>query len=74
VNDLIILVPDKNTQFFIEGLLANIFKVEPMEGITFKTITHYQRDPGVYKEAVQLLRPFITQYNFAMVVFDPSRS
>lgn len=71
-NDLIVLVADKNTQFTLKGL----FKRYPSLGIrdismaAEQIFVHPLRDPGCYSQCVDFLRPYIRDYNFALVLFD----
>jgi len=72
MKDLIILVADKNTQFTIEGLLSryHAFSIRPLSTENFDIYVHPLRDPGVFKEAAAFLRPFHTQYQYALVFLD----
>ncbi len=68
-NDLVVLVPDKNTRFVLNGLLArcHAFKIRP---ITYKIYIHPQRDPGVFHHGAEFLRSFSTQFEKALIFLD----
>lgn len=69
MKDWVILVPDKNTQFVLNGLLPRYqaLRIRPLE---YDIFIHPQRDPGVYGHASTFLRPFHRQYDFALVFLD----
>ncbi len=69
MKDLVILVADKNTQFVLEGLLQRPFALN-IRQINYDIFIHPMRDPGVYNNAAQFLRPFINQYRYALVSLD----
>lgn len=68
--DLVVLVPDKDIEQTLEGLLARpaSLGIRVIEGMTI--IVHPQRDPGVYHTAHELLRPYIGEASHALIVFD----
>lgn len=70
MEDLIILVADKNTEFLLRGLLPRIPIIEGINGFDFKIIQHPGRDPGVYNFCDEFLRGFINQYNYSIVILD----
>lgn len=67
--DLIVLTPDKNTQFVLRGLLSRpqAFHIQPF---SYDIYVHPQRDPGVYHNAADFLRSFMNQYGHALVFLD----
>ncbi len=68
--DLIILVADKNTQFLLDGLLPRLPKILSTKEFTFDMKIHPLRDAGVRAGSSDFLRPFITNYDYAIVLFD----
>ena len=69
MKDLIVLVPDKNIEATIDKLLAR----ENSLGIVkpaFDIHIHPERDPGVFGKCQEFLRPFLTLYRYALVMFD----
>ncbi len=72
MKDLIVLVADKNMQFLIQGLLPRIPRIERLKEFSFDSIIHLHRDPGIYNEADETLRPLADKYGKAMVVLDHS--
>ena len=73
MKDLIILVPGKNEYFTLVGLLnrPNSFKIRPIE---FDIFIHPNRDPGIYHESAEFLRPFTGEYSHALVFLDKEGS
>lgn len=69
IKDLVIVVPDKNAQFVINGLLprCDAFQIDPVE---FDIYIHPERDPGVYHKAANLLLPLQNLYKYAIVFLD----
>jgi hypothetical protein len=72
MKDLVILVADKNTQFTIEGLLtrSRAFHIRPLSRDNYDIYVHPLHDPGIYKDAVDFLRPYQHHYRFSLVLFD----
>jgi hypothetical protein len=68
--DLIILVADKNTEFLLQGLLPRLPKILSTKEFTFDIKIHPLRDAGVRIGSIDFLRPFITNYDYAIVLFD----
>lgn len=69
MHDLVVLVPDRNTEAALRALLARTESIgiaRPSHTI----YTHPERDPGCLRRAHEFLRPFARQYRFALVVFD----
>jgi len=69
MKDLILLVPDKNTESGIEALI-NRFDSLHIRSVTYDIFRYPQRDPGIWKRADQFLRSFSNQYSFALTLFD----
>jgi hypothetical protein len=69
MNDLAVLVADKNTEAALAALLARpqALGIRP---ITARIFVHPRRDPGCVNEAHLFLRPFVQKYRHALIVFD----
>lgn len=72
INDLIVLVADKNTQFTLKGLFARYqsFGIKDISKSFDQIFVHPLRDPGCYSQCVDFLRPYIRDYKHALVLFD----
>lgn len=70
VKDLVILVPDKDIQAALTGILNRhqSLNITPVQ-FSFSIDTG-GRDPGCRRYAYEALRPFANRYRFALVVFD----
>ncbi len=68
--DLVILVPGKDEEKTIEGLLTDRQESLGIREIKFKILVHPGRDPGCYHKAQEILRPFIKMARYALVIFD----
>lgn len=66
MKDLIVLAPDKNVKFGIDGLLTRNESLNIRE-IFYEIFVHPLHDPGVYKNAASFLRPFLRQFSYALV-------
>lgn len=69
MNDLIVLVADKNMQHALKGAL-NRPKALGIREISFDCIVHTNRDPGVRKTGADLLRLKRSQFPRALMVLD----
>lgn len=69
MKDLIVLVPDNNVKFGIDGLLSRNESLNTRE-ISYEIFVHPLRDPGIYHNATNFLRPFSSQYSYALVFID----
>ncbi|MGQ9859519.1 MAG: hypothetical protein ACUVS3_12650 [Thermodesulfobacteriota bacterium] len=69
MKDLVVLVPDKNTEAAMKALLEHRQHALGIRPITFDIFVHPRRDPGVYHEAEEFLRPLQSQYRYALVLF-----
>ncbi len=71
VNDLVVLVADKNMEFAVKGILENHRKLGihalPEER---RTILQAQQDAGCFRRCDDLLRPFSKDFNHALVLLD----
>lgn len=71
--DLYVLVADQDMRQSMSKLLARTesLRIRP---IKYAVERHIQRDPGCRGHAASRLRPFISNYQYAMVVFDKEGS
>ncbi len=69
MKDLIVLVADKTMRASVEGIFKRhgALRIRPFKHDIF---FHPEHDPGVLNKAHEFLRPFTTQYSYAMVMFD----
>lgn len=67
--DLAVLVPDKNMEAIIHGLLSrpDALQILPVRHDVF---THYERDPGCFHRGHDFLRPMTSRYQHGLLVFD----
>jgi hypothetical protein len=72
--ELLVLTADKNTQFAIEGLLSRhaALGIRPIHDV--KILVHPRRDPAVFRESHDFLRPFQSLARYCLVVFALERS
>ena len=61
MKNLVVLVPDKNTKFVLQGLLPR-HQSFGIKEIQYDIFVHPHRDPGVYHNAVNFLQTFQTQF------------
>lgn len=73
IKDLIILAPDKNTKFVLEGLLPRK-QALGIRNITFDIFQHPERDPGVYHKSASFLAQYFQDYNYAIIFLDKEGS
>ena len=71
--DLYVLVADQDMRQSISKLLARPESLQ-IRPIKYTVERHMQRDPGCRAHAAGRLRPFISKYRHAMVVFDKEGS
>ncbi len=69
MNDLLLLVPDKNTKFVLDGLLTRHLAFH-IKKLKYEIYIHPQRDPGVYRHGADFLRGFYKQYEKAIIFVD----
>ena len=67
--DLIVLVADRNMNAAITGVLIRP-RALGIRQVTFRVLTHPQKDPGVLRHAHNFLRPFAGKYQCAIAMFD----
>lgn len=67
--DVFALVADKSMEQAFEGLLAQHEELR-IRQIRYDIEVHPNHDAGCRKNAVGMLRPYITGYRYALVVFD----
>lgn len=70
MKDLVVLVPDKNTKFVLEGLLSRTesFQIKHIEYDIY--YIHPEHDPGIYHKGADFLRFQRKFYNYALVFLD----
>jgi hypothetical protein len=68
--DLVILAPGKDEKEMMDGLLSVRDSKLGIRPIKFEILVHPRRDPGCYQEAQDILRVYILQAAFALVLFD----
>lgn len=68
--DLVALVPDKDIEQALLGLLDRhrSIGIRPLDGI--KVVIHPHRDPGVYSTSNALLDPFVGEAAHAIILLD----
>ncbi len=69
MKDLVILVPDKDVRFGIDGLLSR-YRSLNIKQISYDIFTHPLHDPGIYHDAANFLRPLSNQYFYSLVFLD----
>lgn len=67
--DLVVLVPDRNTEAAVKGILSRTQALGIRE-ISFDIFIHIERDPGCYRRSHDFLKPMINKYRHALVIFD----
>jgi hypothetical protein len=67
--DLVFLVPDKDTEVCVRGLLHRP-KALGIRHVTFDLFAHPERDPGCLLRGPDFLRQFVGQYHCALIVMD----
>jgi hypothetical protein len=70
MKDLVILVSDSDIEIGIKTLIEKRYNSLNIKQINFDIYKHPQRDPGVLKKAHEFLRPHISSYRYALVMFD----
>ena len=68
--DLIVLAADKHIAVSLESLLRRRRADLGIGAISCDIRRHPESDPGCRTKAVDFLRPFISRYRYALVVFD----
>lgn len=67
--DLVVLVPDKNMEASLRGLLSRCAALGARE-VTYDLFVHPERDPGCLLKSHQFLLSFTGQYDHALVLLD----
>lgn len=67
--DLVILVPDRNIEAAVKGVLSQPQALGIRE-ISSSVFTHIERDPGCFKRSHDFLRPMTNIYKHPLVIFD----
>jgi hypothetical protein len=70
MNDLIISVADGYQEKVLEALLNRVPISSGIRQFEFTIIKNPGKDPGSYNDSHELLRPFINQFKYAIVLFD----
>ena len=68
--DLIVLVPDKDVEQAVDGILARHQSLRIRPGTSHRIVVHPNRDPGIYNTGHELLESFVGEARNALVVFD----
>jgi hypothetical protein len=68
--DLIVLVPGKDDQAALDGLLGSRHRGLGIRAVGYQFLVAPRRDSGCYREAQALLATFRTRATRALVVFD----
>jgi len=69
MKDLVVLVGGKNEKSGIEVLISRFINIE-IRQITYDIFIHPLRDPGIYHNGADFLRPFAQHYSYALVFID----
>ena len=69
MQDLVILVPDRNIEAALTGVLARTDSCG-ISRPTYTIYTHLERDPGCVRRSHDFLRTITRQFRYALVVFD----
>jgi len=69
MSDLVCLVADKNMKAGLSALLDR-HQALGIRPIACKIIVHWKRDPGVFWEGAQFLRPLARQYRRGLLLLD----
>lgn len=69
MKDLVVLVPDKNTEAALHGLFSRP-KAIGIRSISVDIYCHPQRDSGCYLKGVEFLSPYALLYSHGLMVFD----
>lgn len=69
MTDLLLVVPDRDTEQTFEGLLPRHQSLG-IRAISHRTLVHPHKDPGCYGTAHELASGFAKECSYALVVFD----
>ncbi len=67
--NLVILVADKSMQVSLNAIIERWDNLD-IHSISSDTFVHPHHDPGCFNKSHEFLRPFIRQYDYALVMFD----
>ena len=67
--DLVVLVPDKNFESAMLGILARP-KSLGIRPVAHQVLVHPERDPGVLLRGPELLKPHVRSFSHALALFD----
>jgi hypothetical protein len=70
MKDLILSVADSYQEKVMEALLPRVPVSSGTKPFSFDIIRNIGNDSGSYNDSHELLRPAISQYSFALVIFD----
>lgn len=73
MKNLVLLVPDKNIEHTIKGVLTRHQALGIRQLVyqrDFDCFVHPEHDPGCLRTSESFLRPFANQYEHALVLFD----
>lgn len=68
--DLVALVPGKDDREVLEGLFSARVRDLEIREILREILVHPRRDPGCFREAEDVLRPYHRRARHALVMFD----
>ncbi len=69
MTDLIILVPDKNLEAAVKGILTR-HQALGIRQVHHRILVHPARDPGCLGQGHELLRPFTRNHRYALILLD----
>jgi len=69
MKDLLILVPDKNTEAVLYGLLSRPQAIG-IRPVSADISCHPQKDPGCYLNGIEFLSTFTQNYHYSLLIFD----
>lgn len=70
MKDLVCLVADKNIEAAMAALLQRHKSLGLRQKITAEVVVHPRRDPGVFREGVEFVRPLRNNYRHGLLVLD----
>jgi hypothetical protein len=69
MKDLLVLVPDKNTEAALNGLFSRP-QAMGLRSISTDIFRHPQKDPGCHFNGIGFISTFINDYRYGLLVFD----
>lgn len=70
VMDLVVLTPGEDDREALHALFRDRSQSLGIRPITWRILKHPRRDPGVFHEAEEVLRPFTSAARYALAMFD----